>query len=1067
MASESTLGALDGLTRFQRDTVEHIIDRFYRTRGTSRFLVADETGLGKTMVARGVIARAIEELNHEDTVDRIDVVYVCSNQDLARQNLAKLTPAGLDHDSVASRLTLLAKHARRWKSRDGHGTKPVNLISFTPGTSFDQGDAEGKAEERALLFLLLEEDLELRGHRRDVAFNVLQGGLASADRLGGYVADLRHEIDDDLDRDIQHAFLAAAGRPDSSGRSLLAQFSEQLESGWLVKERDDRWRKASRRLVRDLRAMLARESVHLLEPDLIILDEFQRFRHLLERDTEAGELAHHLYDYGSRDEGGTDSPIARTLLLSATPYKPMTLAEEGEDHHTDFLRVIRWLSGGQGGRPQRVDELLAQYRTAVTTGQPIAEISAHLRAELTEVMTRTERPRTVVDLMTREDSQPVVTLSSQWLLTFRDLKKFAKELGAPITVEQWKSAAYFINFADGYRLGEKIRQALKDPSSAQETRQRLRNLHGLDFSAIEQHLPLDPDLGNARLSEFAQATLDRGWWQLLWVPPTLTYLVPAGPYANPDIEAMTKRLVFSSWIAAPTAIAAVLSYEADRRSIGAQWDGMSAHQRETDRNTRRGRLAYSLRDGEPASMNHLSIFWPTPTLAGLADPLAYRSRADHPLRVEEFEQRVQDAIATSGHPHEIQSTPVWQGVFGFAADTPAALTQETGGLARIVQALTGQDEDEHTGETGRGVSALKKHAQLALATGGNRAVPRGVLPDVAAIAAHSPANIAYRALSRLTTGSEVTDRGLWLAAARVAAAFRTLFSKPETTLLLTQLLPEEDYWRSVLHYCAWGNLQAVMDEYLHHLVVNAARPLDDDRLYALAGDAAEAIALRPANYVAFNPADPESTPRLTAHFALRYGTRRNDEESARQPVVRAAFNSPFRPFILATTSAGQEGIDFHWWCHAVVHWNTPASPIDFEQREGRVDRYGGHAVRRNIAEHHASEILRRGSSSPWDAAFEIAAREAAPELGEFAPRWVYPGRARLERHVAPFALSVDETRLARIKRDVAMYRLTFGQPRQEDMLTLLRQQYGEISVRAVDELRLDLRPPSRDNAPHD
>jgi len=58
-------------------------------------------------------------------------------------------------------------------------------------------------------------------------------------------------------------------------------------------------------------------------------------------------------------------------------------------------------------------------------------------------------------------------------------------------------------------------------------------------------------------------------------------------------------------------------------------------------------------------------------------------------------------------------------------------------------------------------------------------------------------------------------------------------------------------------------------------------------------------------------------------------------------------------------------------------------------------------------------------------------------------------------------LSVDETRLHRIKRDVALYRLTFGQPRQEDMLELIKQQYPDAGAPALDALRLDLRAPSR------
>jgi hypothetical protein len=70
----------------------------------------------------------------------------------------------------------------------------------------------------------------------------------------------------------------------------------------------------------------------------------------------------------------------------------------------------------------------------------------------------------------------------------------------------------------------------------------------------------------------------------------------------------------------------------------------------------------------------------------------------------------------------------------------------------------------------------------------------------------------------------------------------------------------------------------------------------------------------------------------------------------------------------------------------------------------------------------------------------------------------------IERHVMPYALSKDEARLTRIKRDVALYRLTFGQPRQEDMLELLRQQYSDGDPVAVEGLRLDLSAPRRSGA---
>lgn len=63
--------------------------------------------------------------------------------------------------------------------------------------------------------------------------------------------------------------------------------------------------------------------------------------------------------------------------------------------------------------------------------------------------------------------------------------------------------------------------------------------------------------------------------------------------------------------------------------------------------------------------------------------------------------------------------------------------------------------------------------------------------------------------------------------------------------------------------------------------------------------------------------------------------------------------------------------------------------------------------------------------------------------------------------MAPFVLSNDEVRLSRVKKSVALYRLTFGQPRQEDMLELLNQRYSAADPSDLDEMRIDLSPPRR------
>src|SRR5207244_5799485 len=122
------------------------------------------------------------------------------------------------------------------------------------------------------------------------------------------------------------------------------------------------------------RAEPARASGHTLEPDLVILEEFQRFRHLLDQTTEAGQLAHHLFNYGQ----------TKVLLLSATPYKPFSYAEEADDdHYRDFLQTLRFLTNGS----TRVDAdtiagNLDAYRQAAVTGQPVTDLAGQLRDQL-------------------------------------------------------------------------------------------------------------------------------------------------------------------------------------------------------------------------------------------------------------------------------------------------------------------------------------------------------------------------------------------------------------------------------------------------------------------------------------------------------------------------------------------------------------------------------------------------------------------------------------------------------------------------------------------------------------
>ena len=65
------------LSDFQSATVDYIDRRFYED-GQNRMLVADEVGLGKTWIAKGVIAKAYErwanDMHHQK--EYLNVYYI-------------------------------------------------------------------------------------------------------------------------------------------------------------------------------------------------------------------------------------------------------------------------------------------------------------------------------------------------------------------------------------------------------------------------------------------------------------------------------------------------------------------------------------------------------------------------------------------------------------------------------------------------------------------------------------------------------------------------------------------------------------------------------------------------------------------------------------------------------------------------------------------------------------------------------------------------------------------------------------------------------------------------------
>lgn len=1032
--------ALAPLKAFQRRTVDYVFDRLYGSDDPVRqFLVADEVGLGKTMVARGVIARMIEHL--WDSVGRIDILYICSNQAIAAQNLNRLNVLGRRELALPTRMTLIPLQLREQAGLDAN---KVNFISLTPGTTFDLRSATGVTQERALLLHLLN-DLVSRPRGLHNLLQVtagIDGWDRAVDSLTLQGVDTR--IVERFRRDVQ---------TDSDLFQELERVCEMFP-----RRRDEyptEMTQPRNSLVARLRAKLSHACVDALQPDLIIMDEFQRFRDLLHGDSDAAILARELFDYS-----GSDGHAARTLLLSATPYRMLTLAgdepDEG-DHYQDFLETLSFLYGREKG-PEVAGMLTREMRAfrGFLHGLPASHAAAvearkTIEQQLRRVIARTERVANTVERDSMMGEPPItVSVAPADLAQAVAVSNVARALDAPEIIEYWKSAPYLLNFMRHYRLKRLLEEKMDAPSVALRSAILAARPAMLDYDALDAYAPLDP--ANGRMRAIMDDIFGSGLEQNLWIPAAMPYYG-----AQRSEPPLTKALIFSSWSMVPDAIAALLSYEAERRM------GVGESGRRYFEQHRLRPLQFRQDQGRLAGLRALLLIYPSPKLAEIADPLLVFARRDRPLSQEAMREAVanrlepllealrQSAVQDTGAPVAEWATPA--AIDDLLGSRATAWLSAPGGMSALA---TEEGFREHVMELS---NAAKKRDFGALADD-----LRDLLVDVAL---GSPAVCALRALRRIAPELAWDDPRLLSAAAEVAWAFRTLFNQHDAVALLRRGA-EDRYWHRVLTYGVDQNLQAVLDEYAHYLVdaegLGARSP--EERAAGVARAMATALSIRPSQ-IDVDDLQIEGDDltigkfQMRGRFAMRLADYRDEEGAvARLGGVRDAFNSPFRPFVLATTSVGQEGLDFHPYCYRVYHWNLPGNPVDLEQREGRFHRFKGHAIRLNLAERQATVVRGNGHApdDPWKRMFEQARSEAAINT-DLIPYWIYEGSVRVERCVPMLPFSREVTRLAWLKRSLTVYRLAFGQPRQDDLLDYLQSLIGaDTPADDLADLQIRLEP---------
>jgi hypothetical protein len=308
----------------------------------------------------------------------------------------------------------------------------------------------------------------------------------------------------------------------------------------------------------------------------------------------------------------------------------------------------------------------------------------------------------------------------------------------------------------------------------------------------------------------------------------------------------------------------------------------------------------------------------------------------------------------------------------------------------------------------------------------------------------------------------------------VADQFCSLFNKPESIAAVRLSEKHAWYWQMVADYCGSGCLQSVLDEYFHLL---CEQEVDSNEVIAQLRDAINLNA-SVINVDSLETFQKDKARKFRCHYAVEFGSQRveTDQGQNRAKSLRKVFNSPFRPFLLSTTSIGQEGLDFHSYCRRIVHWNLPTNPVDLEQREGRINRYKSLVIRQQVAKKYrpilANKTLKTGEDA-WQKLFQIADLEERQKAGksELVPFWHIDAdpnddeAVKIERVIPLYPFSIDRSRLQHILKTLAIYRLAFGQPRQAELVDhLLKHNLKPEELHTVmDKLMINLSPIHQQN----
>lgn len=989
------------LKDFQKATVEHIVNIF-KSKKQRRVLLSDEVGLGKTIVSKGVI-QAVGELSDEYGIwddNTYRVVYICSNANIVKQNTENLgieDVMNIDESRLSMQHFIVAKKVKELQK--SKKSKPRILIPLTPGTSFNLQTSAGNMNERALMFAILSHLDDFKDHK-----------TALKNRLNIYGAngDNWTDIIDKYEKDIKEN--VCTGYRENISKEVVNDDCYQEAKDLLLKAIALNDYNTTNKAITLFRIIFCKISMKELNPDLVIMDEFQRFSSLLdlEGNSEEAMLTRTFF-------GKEDGPFI--LLVSATPYKPFTTLEELnenkiDEQYQDFNKLADFLFDGREDIVfQQVWHDYSKELCHISSDNLDILIAKKNIAEDTmyEAMSRTERYRN----SSQDDTY--LKISTGDIASYCQMQEVLGECNKmsegrfgvkTLPMEYAKSSPYLLSFMDKYKLKEKLAKAYTEhPWKIKQKQQYLIKKKNIN---TYERIPSC----NAKLDKLSNILFgekgEKHGEQLFWIPASHPYYkIPASNVFAKNHD-FSKVLVFSAWEMVPRMIACMISYAIEQKSISHAFP--SATYTNTKENSEKDAL--DKQEGEKAGTGRLrreSLELVTCCSDFLKD--AYNPKNNLGQDIKEIRANIKENIKNTGRLTLVEQP------------TTAKF------LLEAIRLL-----DSNAGE------------KILISEDG--------LDTLVNMAIGSPGICFYRLLGNKDLAQEAATKFC-----------NNIFNRRYNAAVIDILYNKKSvqtYFKQVIDYCVMGNLQAVLDEFAYMIDErsNGERNVEMIQKRMI-------VSFIDRNYQEIDTTESfgkekKKKWRIRTHYAMPYGNiRMTDQATNRANDVRLAFNSPFRPFVLASTSVGQEGLDFHWYCRKIMHWNISSNPQDMEQREGRIDRYKSLFVRRNVAKFHPDTYT-------WNEMFDLARTEAKDKgFCELVPYWSIPqdmlksiaetDREYIESIVPLYPLSMDYDRYRHMKSVLRLYRLTMGQPRQEELL----ESFKDMPAEDIDKLLFNLSPIKR------